>query len=487
MNNSTPDSANGGSAAVVANASDHYQQFRREVSAKAKGATDLDEHNAAMLFAAAWGHEARHCQSENCWYLASRTKRPGLWSVENRHGAQLRMQALIDETQSSTRGAFINSALKAARPLLSVKPEDFNKDPHLFAATNGVVDLRDGSFSEIRSEMMLTCSAAAAYHPEAKCPQWEDHIRVLLRAGEDVNSPAPDGDVAFVQELFGMGLIGTQPEHVVVSLYGPGGNGKDTADDTFKKILGGYGGTLDSGVLYARPDAHTTGLADLQGKRHVSISELPDGKKINTQILKRITGGGTLKARKMRQDNVEFEPTHSLWMISNDPPNFGLDESEGLWRRVIMVHTGPTIPDVQRKSDTEHKAELLAEGPGILRWAVEGAVRFLERGKLPAKPASVQLATDTLKSESRLLRRFLHEECTAAPDEQVLLADFTRSYLRWMQDEGELNPNDKMPTRQVAGKLRGMNYKVDKGSKNKTFVFGVQLSPTSMLDRHWPA
>jgi len=464
-----------------------FDAFRRETRARTGGnVTDPQQPRAAELFCDAWGHEVRWCQAERRWYIASRTSRPGIWSPEDREGASLRMQALAIETSSdelAPTANWINSCLKLARQRLAIRPTDFNREPHLLAATNRVVDLRDGSSQPIQPSMLLTLSAAVAYDPDADCPHWRDHLRVMMRQGEDISSPAPNEEIDLLQELYGISLFGSQPEHVVVVVHGGGGNGKDTADDTVQKVLGDYASVLDPTVLYARADAHTTGLADLQGRRYVSVSEIARNHTINTQTLKRITGGGKMKARKMRQDNVEFPPTHCLWIFGNHPPNFGLDESEGLWRRVLMAETGPQIPDHQKAPDAELKSKLFAEGPGILRFMVDGAVRYFERGKLPDLPKRMQLATNTLKQEARLTRRFLDEECIAAPDGRVLLKDFTKRYVEWLKGEGELPHNGTISTRDLAASLRAERIDVSKGTGNRTYVFGVTTTPVALVYR----
>ena len=67
--------------------------------------------------------------------------------------------------------------------------------------------------------------------------------------------------------------------------------------------LGDYAMPADPEFLMARNgEVHPTGCADLLGKRFVATAETKEGRKFDLALLKRLTGGDTIKARFMRQD-----------------------------------------------------------------------------------------------------------------------------------------------------------------------------------------
>jgi putative DNA primase/helicase len=381
--------------------------------------------------------------------------------------------------------AFLNGAVRLAASLLAVTPAAFNSDPLLLGCPNGVVDLRTGSFRPVAHTDMLTVSTRAPYDASAQCPAWLNHLRVLTRTEEDRDAPGDEEMIAYFQDLVGMSLIGEQREHCFVYLYGMGRNGKGVFTDTIREALGEYADLLDQTVLFAQPDAHTTGLTDLQGKRFVSTDELEGRKPINTALLKKLTGGGELKARRMRQDNVKWKMTHTLWLVSNYQPNLGVDSSEGLWERVLIVETGPKIPRQQRVPDAELRGRLRDEGAGILRWAVEGAVRYLERGRLPDTPLRVKMATDSFANQARLMRRYLDEHATVVAGESIELKAVRGMFERWLRDEGVLPP-EGITSAYVGQLLRQEGHKVDRGHANKTFVYGLQLSSDAAYEGSSP-
>ena len=104
---------------------------------------------------------------------------------------------------------------------------------------------------------------------------------------------------------------------------------------------------------------------------------------------------------------------------------------------------------------------------------VEGSVRYINGG-LGKFPRSVAMATEVLKVDMKLMRRYLNEEGRPDAGARVTLQEFTRVYKAWLVREGELGEHDKLPTKRVAELLRGEGVNVDSGTNNKTTVFGYR-------------
>jgi putative DNA primase/helicase len=454
--------------------------FDGEVRKKLVDDYALDHQGAAQLFIDTFGHEIRWVQAERTWYIASRTARPGYWSREDREGAMARMLAVcrvMADNHSSSRPKtvrFAEDSLKVVRASLTARTTDFDPEPLRLGVLNGVVDLRSGILRPVTPKDMLTRSTGVPFDPNAECPSWQEHLRVMTRVDDDRDAPGDPELASYIQELVGLSLIGEQREHCFVYLHGYGRNGKGVFIDTLRAVLGDHADVLDQTVLFAKSDAHTTGLHDLAGKRFVTADEITGTQKINTALLKRLTGGGTIKARRMRQDNVTFKPSFTFWLVSNHEPNFGLDESIGLWSRVLVLETGPTVPEHQRVPDSDLRGSLLAEGSGILNWAVDGAMRYLQRGKMPPMPHRVRAAIEALASEARLTRRFLDEKYEPDPGGRVLFANMRESFEEWLKHEGELDRFGTLSGKHFGSLLRAERIDVRKGPQHSTYVFGLR-------------
>jgi phage/plasmid-associated DNA primase len=153
---------------------------------------------------------------------------------------------------------------------------------------------------------------------------------------------------------------------------------------------------------------HTTDIADLQGYRCVVTTEVEQGQFLRWGLIKQITGGEPVKARKMRQDNQEFQPTCKLNMYGNNKPETK-DASEGEKRRLCMV---PCNMVVEKEDDIKDFAEKLVkeEGSAILRWMIDGCIEWQRDGL--TIPQCVKEETDEYFDTQDAFALWAEEWCT---------------------------------------------------------------------------
>ena len=142
-------------------------------------------------------------------------------------------------------------------------------------------------------------------------------------------------------------------------------------------------------------------VASLFRARLAVASETSARDWLNEAQVKNLTGGDRLKAWRMREDEWEFDPTHTMVMFSNHRPEIrGTDE--GMWRRVRLIPWDVAIPDNER--DEALGSKLVAEAPGILRWVVEGCVRYLAVGI--GAPECIVASTADYRAKEDTVGRF---------------------------------------------------------------------------------
>jgi putative DNA primase/helicase len=303
-----------------------------------------------------------------------------------------------------------------------VTPGDLDPDPYLLNCQNGTLDLRTGELRDHDPADLITKLAVGAYDPAASGRTF----------GEFLARVQPDEDMrGYLGRLVGHGLVGQVVEHLLQIHCGEGANGKSTFITAITAALGDYAGPAEAELLTARTfDAHPTGVADLFGLRLAILHEADKGRRLAEGTVKRLTGGDRIKARRMREDFWEFEPSHSFVMLTNHKPVVtGTDE--GIWRRIRLIPWDIVIPVEERD---EHLGDKLAlELDYVLTWLVQGCLTWREHGL--GDPAAVAQATSAYRAESDALGRFL-AQCTMNYG-RVKSSELFAAWSKWCADEGE--------------------------------------------------
>src|SRR5690606_33149948 len=200
----------------------------------------------------------------------------------------------------------MDRVLKHARsiPALIARREDWDTNPLLWNAANTTLDLERRTALGHRPEDLLTMQSPVAYDPKATCPQFDKFLVEVL----------PDPEVrGFVQRLFGMAMLGEVRDHVFPVFLGTGRNGKGVLVQIMQAVFGEYAtGVDDTLLIETKFAARPTKKATLH-RRRLAVSQEPQkNAKWNVAAVKDLTGGGTVTARKMRQDDFTFTPSHTL-------------------------------------------------------------------------------------------------------------------------------------------------------------------------------
>ena len=317
--------------------------------------------------------------------------------------------------------AMIN--LAQSEPSIPVKVTELDTNPWLFNCLNGTLDLKTGQLLPHLKEDMLTILVPIEYHPDAQCPRWLSFLDQVTGSNVELAD--------YLQRTVGYSLTGDTKSQVLFFLYGLGNNGKSTFAITIRKLMGEYGERVTTD-LFMLKDRNAGGpkeaLANLKGKRYVVASELEDGRRLAVGLIKDMTGGETIKADRKYEHEVEYQPTHKLWLIGNHRPVIA-DTTLSIWRRVKLVPFTVTIPD--KEIDLDLPSKLEAELPGILAWAVKGCLAWRQYGL--NEPAAVRDATASYRHEQDILGDFIEDCCVLEPLISIPKSELTDEYHRWCQ------------------------------------------------------
>jgi putative DNA primase/helicase len=164
----------------------------------------------------------------------------------------------------------------------------------------------------------------------------------------------------------------------------------------------------------------------------VVASEIDQGRRWNEARIKALSGGDPVKARLMRQDFFEFRPQFKLLVVGNNKPSLrGVDEA--MRRRLHLLPFTVTIPSAARDPGLPDK--LKAEGPAILRWAIDGCLAWQREGLAP--PKSVTNVTEAYLSSEDAFGLWFDECCEADAKAWTSSAELFQSWKAWTERSGE--------------------------------------------------
>jgi len=327
------------------------------------------------------------------------------------------------QSESAQRNEAALKVASTERELVA-RIQDFDTDTMLLNVRNGTINLRLGELRPHRQEDRITKLAPVAFDPAAECPTW---LAFLERV-----QPNP-AVRAFLQRLAGYCATAETREQKVPIHFGLGANGKSVFDSTLLHVFGDYADTAAFDTFTERKGAGPRDdLADLRALRYVTASESNAGARLNEALVKQVTGGDPIRARKLYQDAFTFWPAFKVSLKSNHRPRIrGTDE--GVWRRILLVPWSVRIPEAEQ--DKTLPERLKAEAAGILRWIVEGCLEWQRIGLAP--PPEVLAATKDYRQREDTIQRFIDDRCLVLPGATVPAADLHGAYLRWAQGEGE--------------------------------------------------
>ena len=319
----------------------------------------------------------------------------------------------------------LKGMIDLARGELSINSDCLDADPFRFNVANGTIDLRTGTLHPHRSTDRITKISNVPYSETAECPIWCRFLEQTF-----------DGDAEMIngfQRMIGYTLTGSTSEQVLFLLHGTGANGKSTALETFRDLLGDYAMQANfKTFLTHKGEGPRNDIARLRGARLVTAAEVSRGKELDETVVKTLTGGDRVTARFLYREEFEYAPQFKVWLAANHKPEVrGNDPA--IWRRMRLIPFAVTIPDHER--DPNLRKALAAELPGILRWAIEGCLTWQREGL--GLPAAVKNATANYRAELDILAAFIGDACRLSPTLRVGCTDLFAAYSSWAADRSD--------------------------------------------------
>lgn len=312
-----------------------------------------------------------------------------------------------------------------------VLPSEMDRAGNAFNVRNCLISLKTGRTAEHDKKYMISKLAPVTYDENAKCPRWDRFIEEITCGDKSLQ--------LYLQRMIGYCMTAYTKEQCMFFLYGNGSNGKSVFVDTIAYMLGEYAASCQPETVMMRDRNNTArgDLARLKGARMVVTSEPNDGCRLDEGIVKQMTGGteNKLTARFLYGREFEFSPEFKIVMSTNYKPVIkGTDN--GIWRRVRLIPF--TAEFTKENRDPQLTEKLRRELPGILNWAIAGAVGWCKEGLPPC--AIIDEAGQEYRSEMDRVQQFLDDCTTRSESSSTQASTLYKCYKAWCSEQGDRFP-----------------------------------------------
>ncbi|MGY5634153.1 phage/plasmid primase, P4 family [Streptomyces sp. UC1A3] len=357
-------------------------------------------------------------------------------------------RAQMDGWRGALAASKLGNLLKLSKGILESEATDFDADPDVINCQNGILNLKTGVLTPHDPDRLMTKITGCDYVPATFHPDWKQALAAL---------PEPVCD--WFQIRMGQSITGhPPPDDIILICQGGGSNGKSTIMDAIAKAAGKKGGyhmaVADRALLGNASDNHPTEMMDFLGARLAVLEETPETKKLDVTRVKKLAGTDQITARKVRQDSVTFEATHSL-IINTNPKPLVEESDHGTWRRLAMLCfpytyrkpgeacTGPNDrpgdPNLRQRVKTDPRVS-----EAVLAWLVDGARKWYAADRiLPPVPPEVERDTLAWRRESDLVLSFITDVLTFDWNSHVKARELHEVFNKYIADKGHREWTDR--------------------------------------------
>jgi len=399
---------------------------------KSKRSREKDEDEPPSDLALAKGFADLH--SEKVKYCADQKKyytyNTNSW---NRDKDKVAENLIIDYLESNNveETYKVRDVTKLIQDKLHLNPELLDSNINLLNLQNGTLNLSTLKIQPSTPDDLISKTAGCAYDPKATCDLWR---RVLL----DVHQ-GDESVIEYFNRVVYYALTGKVDQKVFFLLYGATtNNGKSTIINTLMKVFGEYAQTAPASLITRKKtdgsDTANDALVRTKGARLISVNEPPRNTPMDEALIKQITGGDTITARGLFQENVEFKPTGTLLINTNYLPHVN-DKTIFTSDRVKVIPYNKSFSREERDLTVADRLQTPESLSGILNWILSGKTNYDKIG-LDSPPQAVIDATAEYYKDSDYVSRLIEECFTSDPNSKTSNSEIKFASDNWLNQEG---------------------------------------------------
>jgi putative DNA primase/helicase len=385
------------------------------------------------------------------------------WSAAIDHGKDAIWKASVPDVRR------VNGAKQLFRSMVSASIATFDAAPDALNVANGVLNLRTGVLAAHNPAQRFTYVVPVEYDPTADCAPWEAFLRDALHTDDATL-------LTYLQTAVGYSLTGHTSEESLWYVYGPARSGKGTFTESLLALLPApLGVEVDFATFTAKREGDTQNfdLAPLKPARLIVASESNRYAQLNTAKLKALTGGNYVRAAYKHRDHFSYRPQFKAWLVSNEPLNADVDD-DAAWYRAKVLH----FPNGHAGSEDKSLKQRMKSPDnlrGVLRWAVEGAMRWYAAPNGLEHPKAVEAATQEHRDALDFVGAWLEENCVDTIGGWSAYDALYPNYRSWCMENGVTPKELRSFTRALKAKGYPVNEVRRSGGKLRKGVLNVGL------------
>lgn len=320
----------------------------------------------------------------------------------------------------------------------------FDTRPDALHVLNGALRVEDGGARfdpQFDPVFRARARSPYPYRDDAQCHRFLNELLRPMLNGEDIE---------LFRKWLGLTLYGRNLAQKIMLLDGTPGRGKGV----LLRIVTAMVGRRNATELRTEHLAERFELSRYVGKSLLTAADVA-GDFLQTKSvgkLKSLTGGDPLDTESKNANEVgELDGDFNILIVSNTRLRCRLDGDVGAWRRRLMI-LRTDAPEVTKKIPDFEKLLLREEGPGILKWAVDGFLRAMDElrthGAILMTDAQ-RRRVDDLLDESNALERFVTTAVVKDAAESLTVEELSEAVGDFCADRGWAIPSEMQIHREL--------------------------------------
>lgn len=314
-------------------------------------------------------------------------------------------------------------------------------------------------------DLFSTVALPFAFDSTAVCPQWLAFLEASL--GDDQDK------IQLLKEWFGYCMTSDTTRHKMMYMRGLPGAGKGTSMTILEALIGSEH-TAASSFSELAGDF---GTAPLIGKQICLIGDArtPTSKGMKgLELLLSMTGEDKFSVNRKNRDHAENVMLIARITIASNSFIEVPDHERAMERRLLLLEF---VRSFQGREDTELRAKLKTELPGIALWALEGLRALKERGPSGAftKPvSSIKAMADWIEGNSPMTA-FISECCD--PSGEVAKSRLFEAWAGWCHERRAPEVSRTRFYEQMTNQVNGVTTfdRVDATGRKVLYFKGLSL------------